>query len=40
MHDDLMFDQLTLWKRLGLTPDQVAAIPEWLRAFMRELWAS
>lgn len=40
MHDSLSFDQLILGKRLGLTPDQVASIPEWLRVFMRELWTS
>lgn len=34
------YDELILREKLGLTSEQVASIPEYLRVFIRELLAS
>jgi hypothetical protein len=33
-------DELALWKLLGLTPEQVAALPDHVIVFIREFLAS
>ncbi|MBB4922176.1 hypothetical protein [Kitasatospora kifunensis] len=40
MHDALPHDELVLRQLLGLTPEQVASLPDYLRVFIREFLAA